>query len=220
MKVCTDSCLFGAWVAKEISINSTDNNALDIGTGTGLLSLIIHQQNLNLAIDAIEIDINAATQAKENILLVNKGLLIKVWNTSLQKFNPPQPYSAIFCNPPFYEQNLQSPDEKRNTALHSSLLSHIQLLNFTSAHLKEAGSFFVLLPFENHENFIAKAETNHLYLTQKINVKQTARHNYFRVMMEFKKKPTTIKELSIAIKENESYTTDFTTLLKDYYLHL
>jgi tRNA1Val (adenine37-N6)-methyltransferase len=118
MKVTTDACLFGAWCAVEIkNIGVKPETGLDIGTGTGLLSLQIVQKN-DLAIDAIEVDREAALQAKENMVCSAWKNKIEVINVDAMKFNSPKKYDVIFSNPPFYEFELQSSNAKRNLAHH------------------------------------------------------------------------------------------------------
>ena len=111
MKVCTDACIFGAWAAGKLKESSISvRHILDIGCGTGLLSLML-AQNTNADIDAVEINTDAASQAKENILQspgINK---IKVINASILEFVPEKNYDFIICNPPFYEDDLKSPDQ-------------------------------------------------------------------------------------------------------------
>ena len=114
MKVCTDSCLFGAWVAKNIQ-NITLEKVLDIGAGTGLLSLMLAQQK-DCNIDAIEIDQNASEQAKENIQSTHWKNNIKIINQSLLEFKSDYEYDFIFSNPPFFEDDLLSDDNKKNQA--------------------------------------------------------------------------------------------------------
>ena len=142
MKVTTDSCLFGAWVAAAvrsqdpIAIGSGVRSLLDIGAGTGLLSLMIAQKN-NISIDAIEIDKDAFLQASENIAASPWSERIKISHADIKYFNPlPAKYDIIVSNPPFYENEWQSESLQRNTAHHSSELLLTDLLDIISASLK------------------------------------------------------------------------------------
>jgi tRNA1Val (adenine37-N6)-methyltransferase len=122
MKVTTDACLFGAWVAKEINNEKIlINNYLDIGTGTGLLSLMIAQKNSSVKIDSIEIDKEAAEQALENVNASSWKERINVIHADAKDFAFTKKYDLIVSNPPFYENELKSPDEKKNMAHHGGL---------------------------------------------------------------------------------------------------
>ena len=112
MKVCTDACMLGAWTAGKLG-GSGINNILDIGCGTGLLSLMLSQK-INASIDAVEIDADAAKQAGENISASPWAANIRVIHTSLQEFMPKKKYDLIICNPPFYENDLRSEHENKN----------------------------------------------------------------------------------------------------------
>ena len=120
MKVTTDACLFGAWVANQIKNTGSEfSTALDIGTGTGLLSLMVSQKN-DLKIDTIEIEDDAFEQLKENIADSPWKDRINLFHNDVRNFIFNQQYDVIFSNPPFYENELKSDDAKRNLALHGT----------------------------------------------------------------------------------------------------
>lgn len=227
MKVTTDSCLFGAWVAEKvrshdpIAIGSEVGNVLDIGAGTALLSLMIAQKN-NSPIDAIEIDKDAFLQASENIAASPWSERIKISHADIKYFHPPAKYDIIISNPPFYENEWQSESLQRNTAHHSSELLLTDLLEIISDFLNPGGRFYLLLPYKRHEEIMKLLDQKKIFLSRKILVRQSDNHAYFRFMIEgcFERSAGTIaKELSIKNKNNE-YTEEFTTLLKDYYLYM
>src|SRR5689334_11682345 len=124
MKVCTDACLFGAWTASAITNEQLPAGLiLDIGAGTGLLSLMLGQQLNNSIIHAIEIDAVAAQQAGDNFAASSWSEQLHVYNTAIQSFSPAQQYDFIITNPPFFQNDLASPNAQRNLALHSHQLS-------------------------------------------------------------------------------------------------
>ena len=221
MKVCTDACLFGAWVVK--IINAKTEKILDIGTGTGLLSLMLAQKNSSAIIDAVEIDENAAMQATANFEVSPWKERLHCFNNSVQSFyetNNKQ-YDFIICNPPFFENDLKSTNAKRNLALHNDALSLEELLTSIDLFLKKSGSFAVLLPYHRTKYFETLAASHNFYCTEKVLVKQTPQHNYFRSMLYFKRDKTITEESIITIKdENNEYGKVFIELLKDYYLYL
>jgi len=220
MKVCTDACLFGSL----LSISSGEGgvkHVLDTGTGTGLLALMYAQKNPDAIIDAVEIDEAAAQQAKENFEASPWKERLHFYNTPIQQFNCSTKYDLIISNPPFFENDLKSKNSKRNLALHSSELSLPELLDVIVRYLKEDGCFAVLLPYHREEEFIELAAQQSFFSSEKIFIKQTPRHNYFRSILLFTKNPTQTKESEIIIQnESRKYTNDFVELLKDYYLYL
>ena len=221
MKVCTDSCLFGAWINEWISKSKSNiSNALDIGTGTGLLSLML-AQNHSFEIDAVEIDISAFNQAKHNIESTNWNKQIKIHHTSLQDFLPTKKYDFIFSNPPFYENDLKSNDSSKNLAKHDSGLSLETLVSFIDKNLSDKGFASLLLPF-HRKKYIEELLKNFSFsiLAQTL-VKQSASHNHFRTMILFSKQPSLPQENEMNIYEERNiYSVAFLHLLKEYYLHL
>lgn len=218
MKVCTDACLFGAMVAH---CTLPIANCLDIGTGTGLLSLMFAQKNTHAAIDAVEIDEAAAGQAKDNFTLSPWVDRLHVFNTDALYFNPGKKYDHIISNPPFFEDDLRSPDETKNNARHDTALSLTELLKVVDIHLSKNGSFAVLLPYQRVNYFIEEAAKTGLHLNQQILVRQTPKHDLFRGILFFSRIKNEVPSTDISIKDNEGkYTDVFVAALKDYYLHL
>lgn len=220
MKVCTDACLFGAWVAQVASTHLPIKNVLDIGTGTGLLALMVAQKN-NAIIDGIEIDEAAADQALQNIKASPWSNRINIYNKPVQNFLPIKKYELIISNPPFFEGDLKSVDSKRNLALHSAALSFTELLNIAATNITADGLFAVLVPFARTDEFLLLAKQQHFYLHKKAFVQPTPTHSYFRSMVVLGKCKAEASEETITIKDlNNNYTPAFVELLKDYYLHL
>ncbi len=221
MKVTTDSCLFGAWVAGELAKEKTDQTSLlDIGTGTGLLSLMIAQKT-GVAINTIEIDTAAYGQAKENITVSPWKERIQLFNDDIRQFNFSKKYDFIVSNPPFYENELQSPGKERNIAHHSADLSLTDLFEIIKNNLSSNGSFFLLLPYKRNEEINDLLKKYNLYASKKIVVRQTTKHDYFRILLKGNLLNPETKTEEIAIRNtNQEYTREFIQLLKDYYLYL
>jgi tRNA1Val (adenine37-N6)-methyltransferase len=221
LKVATDSCLFGGWIANEIqSWKDTPANILDIGTGTGLLMLMVAQK-CNAAIDGVEIDEPSYLQAKENSKQSPWKERLTVLRGNVNIFQFTNQYHLIISNPPFYEGDLKSKAGNRNFAMHDEGLRLEQLLQLVDKNLTVNGRFAVLLPYHRSEKFIEDAIKIGFYLQLEMKVRQTVDHSYFRSMLLFGRIQTiTItKELSIK-NENNQYTNEFVGLLKDYYLYL
>lgn len=222
MKVCTDACLFGAWIAGETNKLSV-NKVLDIGTGTGLLSLMYAQQHADTLIDAIEIDEAAAKQAADNFKGAPWHQNLHVHHTPIQNFKARkeeenQLYDLIISNPPFFENDLKSNNDKRNLALHSAALNLDELLDACKQFLQPAGLIAVLLPYHRSASFIISAKEKGWQLNKEINVKQTTKHTYFRSMLLFSTTATELQQEEIIIRDNDVYTPAFAALLNDYYL--
>ena len=237
MKVCTDACLFGAWVARDEAIVKA-NTILDIGTGTGLLSLMLAQAtatNCNPAkITAIEIVAAAATEAASNFVLSAWASTMQVVNSSLQDYGASvisfeQKFDCIITNPPFYEGDLKSPDEKKNMASHSIGLPWSELTEHVGNLLSEGGSYYVLIPALRSYTMQKLSEANGLQLVEEVLVHNTSKTLPIRAMQKFIKPtpsekvqgPIAIKRSKIFIKDaNNKYEPLFTELLQGYYLHL
>lgn len=218
MKVCTDACLFGAWVAQYIKETA---NVLDIGTGTGLLSLMYAQQHPEAIIDAVEIDISAAAQARENFNASPWSSRLTIYSSSIQQFNSGLKYDLIISNPPFFENDLRSANPKRNNAMHDTSLTLEELANTVVQHLSPNGIFTILLPYHRVNYFIEIMEKVGLFLSSKLLMKQSIKHDYFRSVLCFslQKKNSMNEEIIIIREKGNSYSQRFSDLLKDYYLH-
>ena len=221
MKVTTDSCLFGAWIAQDLSESKEKFTMLDIGAGTGLLSLMVAQKN-NAWIDAVEIDKEAAIQAAENIASSHWPERIRVIHENIIDHKTAGLYNVIISNPPFYENELASPNKEKNKAHHSTELSLRQLFEVFYNNLDEQGVFYILLPFKREKEAEALLEEFHFHVSKKIMVSPSPVHQPSRIMMRGSKNNSSALEVSgLLIKDDEQeYSSAFTELLKDYYLYL
>ena len=222
MKVTTDSCFFGAWAAREIKNPEVKiKNVLDIGAGTGLLSLMIAQKN-EVEIEAIEIDMDASEQARDNIVASPWNNRIHIFNEDIHVFNPNKKYDCIICNPPFYENELPSQVPGKNIAHHSEELTISEVLQFITIHLSEEGMFFLMYPFKRKDEVDGLLQKNDLYLSDSVILSQSVKHSPFRVIVKGINKKTGLNKSSqLSIwDENQQYTGEFIKLLIDYYLYL
>lgn len=222
MKVTTDACLFGAWVATEVhKLTSSQVHLLDIGTGTGLLSLMMAQKTEG-QIEAVEIDAAAAEQASENVAASPWSKRIQVLQQDVLQWQTARQYDCIFSNPPFYQNEIKSAKDQKNIAHHDEGLTLAELLPFIKNHLTEEGRFFLLLPAKREKEAEALLKSNGLFLQQKVSVQQTLKHQPFRLMIQGRrKKVAAVTEQAIHIKnEADAYTPEFISLLQDYYLYL
>lgn len=215
MKVCTDACILGA---------STDvenvNTILDIGTGTGLLSLMLAQRT-NAQIDAVEIDEDAYQQAVMNVKESRFSEKIEVYHQRIQDFTTTETYDLVISNPPFYQQSLKSSDVKANKALHAVELSLDELIDSVLRLLSINGKFVVLLPPFEVEKLIRIAQKKGLYLSKKMLIRHDESKPIFRVIATFlTQKVHNLEEKTLIIhkEDGKTYSDEFRALLKDYYL--
>jgi tRNA1Val (adenine37-N6)-methyltransferase len=213
MKVCTDACIQGAFTAARMPAVS---KVLDIGTGTGLLSLMLAQQS-SAAIDAIELDEQAALQAAANFNDSPWGDRLSVIRCDVRAYAGAE-YPFIITNPPFYENDLKSPSHTRNAAMHAVSLGYEELLAAIKRLLAKDGSFSILLPYEGFQRFSALASG--FALRELLLIRQTPAHDYFRAVGIFGPSGGShTSEMSIYDGER-NYTPEFSALLQQYYLYL
>jgi tRNA1Val (adenine37-N6)-methyltransferase len=219
MKVCTDACILGAWFADKAPAYAL---VLDIGSGTGLLMLMLAQKHKG-EIRGIEIDLDAFHQLKENIGQSPWRQLLKVYPGDVRSFSFPEKFDFIISNPPFFENDLPASTAAANLARHSKELTLSELLEVIDANLSYNGTFGVLLPYHRTAWFEEQASARYGFtLKEKLLVRQTPRHDYFRSILHFSRlgdKFTPTAELTIQDSQG-AYTEDFTELMNDYYLHL
>jgi tRNA1Val (adenine37-N6)-methyltransferase len=227
MKVTTDACLFGAWVTERINKEQLIiNNCLDIGTGTGLLSLMLAQKIATAEIDAIEIDEAAAKQAQANVDTSpwKDKIFVLPGDAKDMAYTFAKEYDVIISNPPFYENELTSPDAQKNTAHHDSGLLLTELLQVIKDILHPEGRFYLLLPYKRLLEAGLLFQKYHLAITHITLVKQSPQLTPFRFFVAGEHRANseavyTKDEITIRDEKNE-YSNKFIDLLKDYYLHL
>jgi len=216
MKVTTDGCLFGALI-KPISAGTI----LDIGTGTGLLSLMLAQRT-DAHIHAIEIGQQVAEQANDNFSSSPWASQLKVQHTSLQEFTSLQRYQQIVCNPPFFKGNSMGNSQKKNHAIHDDLLPMDELLATSLELLAPSGTLWLMYPPYEMSLFEKKAHLNGLYTLKWIAIRNTQNNTPIRIIASFSRKKDISQDKSMVVIRNEhnEYTEEFEHLLKPYYLHL
>lgn len=216
MKVTLDACVLGASCKVENS-----HNILDIGTGTGLLSLMVAQRS-SANIDAIEIDDSAAQQANANIQASPFANRIQLHHQSILGFHPKYQYDTIICNPPFFSDHLKGPDSKRNQARHNDNLSFLDLLNSVTRLLTPTGLAWFILPSKEYPGFIKIAETLDLTLHSSMTLSSRNEKQPHRIIFSLGQSHSkTLKSTSLVIHgDGREYSQDFKQLLHPYYLKL
>ena len=221
MKVTTDACLFGAWVAENCQQSTVNSQRLlDIGTGTGLLSLIVAQKNSGAQIDAVEIDVEAAAQATENVKASPFAAAIMVHHGDITQWEKGA-YDIILSNPPFYEKEIPSTQQGKNIAHHSEGLRLESLFQIIEEKLKDTGQFYLLLPYKRRHDIDRQLQQTGLYLEKLVVVHPAVENAPFRLLLKGGKRPTPTQNETLSIyTEARAYTPEFVSLLKDYYLYL
>jgi tRNA1Val (adenine37-N6)-methyltransferase len=221
MKIGTDGILLGAWVqAKQ------PQRILDIGTGTGLIALMMAQRFPNAVIDAVEIEPNAAEQAARNFSASPWPERLNLRHQSVQSFAssglPDKAYTLIVSNPPWFVDSLKSDETSRNLARHTDSLSHDELLNSVRLLLHSSGRFAVVLPFSDSASFIHVAHERSLYCRRQCHVRSKPGLSPHRVLLEFEtvhaESPVIPHELIIENEQHHDYTESFRELARDFYL--
>ncbi len=216
MKVCTDSCILGAWSAKHLA---GVKKMLDVGAGTGLLSIMLAQKS-GCHIDSIELDPDSAAQALENITASPWLTRIRLLEGNVLHYPLMSDYDFIISNPPFFDSDLRSPLEKKNKAKHNETLTLDELVVVIRNHLKITGTFGILLPSHRRDYFENLAMIHGFFLRKELIVRQTPAHQPFRNICLFGfQKPESINSNELIIKnENGRYTSEFVDLMSDYYV--
>lgn len=220
MKVGTDGVLLGAWTTLEHHPYSI----LDIGAGTGLISLMLAQRSSAEQIDAIEIDSNAYEQCVENFENSKWNDRLFCFHSSLDDFMDEledEEYDLIVSNPPFYPEDYLSGDEQRDAARFQTSLPFEDLLEASSVLLSEIGNLCVIIPFREEEKFITIASENELYPNKITRVKGTLTSETKRSLIALSRNRSEISIDEIAIEiSRHNYTPEYISLTKDFYLKM
>lgn len=221
MKITTDACLFGAIAAEAIKNNTEPTNILDIGTGTGLLSLMLAQSSPNSEIHALEIDQDAFAQADINFQNAPWSERMTIEHSPFQDFYADSKFDLIISNPPFFSKNQLGGSAKKNLAVHNDSLSIDELANGVSNHLSKDGELFLLYPPFEMSLFIDAAKRLNLFPRQIFEFKDKASKKVIRQAAVFCSTKNEAQTTELVIKQNDgNYTDAFIDLLKPYYLHL
>ena len=218
MKVGIDGVLLGAWASVENA-----NSILDIGTGSGLISLMLAQRS-TANIIGIDIDADAILQSNENISNSPWFNRIQIKETSFQAFaiENPELFDLIVSNPPFFVNSTKTASVSRTTARHTNMLTHEELIENAKLKLKPTGRICLILPVNEGLQCIDFALKVGLFCTRKVTVYPKPEAVAKRLLLEFSLEsgPRIETELTIESTERHQYSPEFTLLAKDFYLKL
>jgi len=218
MKVGIDGVLLGAWT----NVENVDK-ILDIGTGTGLIALMLAQRS-NAIIDAIDIEQSAILQANENFVQSPWKNRIFAKKISLQDFskNTTECYDLIVSNPPYFVNSTKTPNENRTNARHTDSLTHEALIENSILLLKPTGRICIILPVNEGLHCVDYAESKGLFCTKLVTVYPKPNVIAKRLLIEFRLQFSERIDSEIVIESNvrHQYSPEFSNLAKDFYLKL
>ena len=218
MKVGTDSVLIGAWTNTEHA-----SSILDIGTGTGIIALMLAQRTPSARIKGIDIDVDAVRQARENVsetpwtdrITIEEADACRLPETESRR------YDIIVSNPPYFTETVKCPDRQRHTARHTDTLTFSALLRTVSLLLQEKGRFSVVLPAAAEDSLVTEAAMHHLYPCRRTAVQTKAGVPPKRVLLEFRREIMRCHHDTLTIEESPGvYSAQYRALVKDFYLNL
>ena len=216
MKVGTDGVLLGAWT----DVNHS-RRLLDIGTGTGLIALMLAQRCPQAFITAIDIDVEAVGQAYENVQSSPWADRVEVSLQDICTFSAQQGFDTIVSNPPYFIDSLKCPDDQRNTARHTDTLDAKRLLNSVSRLLSDDGHFSIILPAEQTDMLIQTACEQELYPSRQTTIITRPGLPPKRVLIEFQKTKKAFQTDELVIElERHVYSEGYIALTKEFYLKM
>lgn len=215
MKVGTDGVLLGAWT----NCGKT-NHILDVGTGTGLIALMLAQRS-SAQVDAIDLDKQAFIQAEENFRLSPFAGQLKVYHTPLQDYKPTGLYDLIVSNPPYFINSLRCPDAGRSMARHDDCLPLSELVSHSVRLLTPSGRLALVLPFDSLEYILQITRDHNLNLLRRTDVFPTPQSQAKRVLLEFTRGNHPAEHTNLVIEQaRHQYTPEYIALTREFYLKM
>lgn len=215
LKVGTDSMLLGSFIDPTNALR-----ALDIGAGTGVLTLMVLQNNPTLIVDAVEIHHEAAEECAFNLKQSSWGANAKVYAQDFLEFQADEKYDLIFSNPPFYFEGLKSGIESIDQAKHITRELFEQFMIKTAQLLTESGRFYVIIPGNQVDFLCGLAKENQLQLVERIAIHATKEKLNSRAILVFSKNFQTLKQSELTIRSMDgNYTSAYISLTKKYHFN-
>ncbi len=218
MKVGTDAILLGAWA-------TAANRAaiLDVGTGTGVVALMLAQRFPNAVVEAVEIDKPASCQAAENFAASPWNDRLSVTHAAVQEFPFARRFGLIVCNPPYFHDSLKPDNHARRTARHDGSLSSGELAGAANRLLAQDGRLSVILPADHRDAFVIEAGSQGLYCVRQRLVHPTPKHPPKRILLEFSTDSSSpvVEERSMIIElTRHQYSREYIDLAKSFLLRM
>lgn len=244
MKVGTDGVLLGAWAVPPPSAG--DLRVLDVGTGSGLIALMLAQRFESASVTAIDIDQAAVAQARGNVAASPFGSRIEVVQCDFRSFSysqqedfscseqedflcsaqenflcptKEQGYDLVVSNPPFYVEDTFCPDSQKNAAKHASSLPFRQLINGAARVMGKGGTLSVIVPYSVANDFIGLAALSELYLQRRCDVRSSMRKPFKRSLLSFSTIVSTTERTELTLRDADNqYTEAYRNLTREFYL--
>lgn len=215
MKVGLDAVLLGAWAN-----GAKTTNILDVGCGTGLLSLMMAQRFAEAQIHAIDIEDGALKQSAINFANSDFAERIRLTNISVQQLakNSMQKYDAIVCNPPYFSKSLKAQNHARNTARHDDSLSLHALIEACASLLNSEGILSLVLPIDKENELLKYAGLSGLFINRKMLVRHTFNKPVKRGYWQLSKREFATDTMCLNVKEGADYSKAFKEITMDFYL--
>jgi len=217
MKINTDGTLLGV-----LSNKDNASSILDIGTGTGVVAMMLAQRYPEAIVDAVEIDIHAASTADKNFKNSIFADRLSLYASSFQQFSegfPEKRYDLIVSNPPFFLNSLKNPDLKKQTARHADDNFFGQLIDYAKSHLSTDGLLVLILPLGTAKDVIAAAAGEGVYLTEIINIKSFDHSEPHRQLLVFGRMKSNLNESGFVIYSiQRTYSVEFVNKLREFFL--
>jgi tRNA1Val (adenine37-N6)-methyltransferase len=212
LKVGTDAMLLGALVQAE-GVKSV----IDIGAGSGVLSLMVAQKNLAAHIHAVEIDEKSFLDCQLNFLASPWSDRLTAIHADICSFNPSEKYDLIISNPPFYSNSLINADQRTARTKHSEFLPIGNLVDWVKRNISDTGKCWLIWPFQAVDLLIATLEQHQLILHQQVDIySKTNRPS--RVVVQFGKEPKKLLKSSVVIRQDDgNYTEEYIGLTRDFH---
>ena len=214
MKIGTDGILLGAWTK-----TSNYKNGLDIGTGTGVISLMLCQRIIEIQMDSIEYSAGALKDAAINIKNSCWKNRINLINENFQNFIPKKKYDLIISNPPFFSKSLRPENSERLKARHQEDLNFEDILKFSQKYLKTNGSLNLILPYDQKEKVHYLSRKYELFIIRQCLVSPKPEKKPHRILMEFSLNNIETQNENLIIEENgrHQYSKDYKKLTREFY---
>ncbi|WP_264566381.1 tRNA1(Val) (adenine(37)-N6)-methyltransferase [Flavobacterium sp. N3904] len=220
MKIGTDGVLLGAWAP----LGNNPYSILDIGTGTGIIALMLAQRSHAEQIDALEIDEDAYEQSVDNFENSPWSDRLFCFHAGLDEFveEPEDEYDIIVSNPPFYTEDYKTENDQRDLARFADAMPFEDLIEAADLLLSENGIFSVIIPFKEEEKFIALAREFELYPIKITRVKGTPTTEIKRSLLAFSRNKNTVLPEDVLVIETKrhAYTPDYIALTEKFYLKM
>ncbi len=215
-KVGTDGCLLAAWLDIEHA-----ERALDIGTGTGVIAMMMAQRT-TANVDALEIDLDSAEQAQQNVQSGPWAQRMRVIHTSVQDFEPDRArYDHVVCNPPYFKSSTLSGDDRKDQARHETALTLEALFHHAKRLASDSAKFSMVLPVERWKDALEASQGEGWVLRRSLRIRPTVQKEANRILATWSTTPNELEEKeAVLYDEKRVYTPYFQSLLSPFYLHM